>query len=217
MKEQVTSVAVDVWSFTLVGVASVRLISLLVYTIAFGFYLDALPDRLTVMEAILHVAVIAYCCALGDPTRTHNTLRAKLPGELFSFTPIIFGICALGIGSLRVHQITSTCKSCPTYTSSGPADCETNPYAPTSTVDWTKLETYDWETLLQDTLTNNPQTTLVDDPILDFLEQCWFMGCSDCHPRHGWQTWLHLGSFFDFLAYTSFGFAIVLIKQCYGY
>lgn len=213
-----TIITVDAWAFTLIGLSTARIISLVMYTISLGFYWEADPDVLNIFECVILFGTIAYCSMLGfNPNKNYETLREKLPIDLFQWTPLLFGLCSMGIAALRYHQTTRTCPSCPTYVSSGEPDCATNPYAPTSTVDWTDFDTYDADTLLEQTLANNPQTTLGEDPILDVLPQCWYQGCSNCHPRYGWQNWLLIGSVFDFLCTTTFGFAIILIKHVNGY
>ena len=216
--EQLYTVTVDSWAFTLVGISTVRVASLVVYAIIFGFYLDALPDRLNLFEGVLLLSSIAYCSMVGfNPSSPYDTLRDKMPVELFMWTPLIMGLCSLGIAALRYHQTSSICPSCPTYVASGKPDCVTNPYAPTSTMDWTNFDSYDPNTLLQSTVMNNPQSNLEGDPILDSLPQCWYLGCSDCHPRYGWHNWLLIGTIFDCLCSTTFGFALVLIKHLNGY
>tara|TARA_B100001250_G_C19738396_1_gene761921 strand:+ start:226 stop:894 length:669 start_codon:yes stop_codon:yes gene_type:complete len=215
--EQLSTVVVDTFSFTIVGFSAARLIGLIVYSIFLGFYFDSNPDILNGIEGLGLIGVILYGAMLGfNPKNKYVSLREKLPSGIFIITPIIVGLCSLGIAALRYYQYNKTCHSCPTYVTIGEPDCATNPYAPTSTVDWTEYDSYDSETLLETTLANNPDSNLPGDPILDFLPQCWYIGCSDCHPRYGWRVWLLAGSIFDCLCNLTFGFVLICIKHGNG-
>ncbi len=182
--------------------------------IVFGFYGEGEPDLINLFECIILLCVIGYGTMVGfNPENKYASLRDKLPGRLFIVTPIIFGLCSLSIVALRSFQYNNRCHTCPTYVTSGEPDCVTNPYAPTSTIDWTDYESYTSDTLLEKTLANNPESNLPGDPILESLPQCWYIGCSECHPRYEWRVWLLAGSIFDFMYRMTFGIILICVAH----
>ena len=172
---------------------SLRAALLVVYSIFFGFYWSG--DQLNVLEMVLYAAVLTF-------------LSAGTPKGSFVWTLFAFALCSAALYANRYMHADEICPACPSYN----GDCHTNPYAAADNItDFTKYETYDSQAFLKRTLEFNPITNLGEDPLItnDILPQCWYIGCSDCHPRYEVRDWLTGMTLVDFAVLISYGISCI--------
>lgn len=126
------------------------------------------------------------------------------PGEgvlpvthLFTITPFVIACSFAGLFALRYFLADTTCPLCPTYVESGLPNCHANPYAVGATLDWTTFDTYNRETIIENTLAANPTSDIRDRKILNNIERCWTIGCSECTDTYEWRHLLTVGTVVD--------------------
>ena len=172
---------------------SARTALLVLYAIFFNFYLSG--DQLNLMELLLYTAVLIF-------------VSGGTPKGPFVWTLFVFALCAATFYANRYMRVDEICPACPSFNH----DCYSNPYAVADNLtDFTQYETYDSQAFLNRTRHFNPLTSLGEDPIIanDILPQCWYIGCSDCHPRYEVRNWLVRLSLADFAVLIAYGIACI--------
>lgn len=200
--------ATEVTAFVIAAWEYARAISLVVYMFLVG--LQALGD----MWNVFIYLEVGLCLFAGF---LYTTMGA--PGEgvlpvthMFTLTPFVAMLTFAGLFALRYFLADTTCPQCPTYVTTGMPNCHDNPYAVGATLDWTTFDTYDRDTIVNNTLATNPNSDIRDRKILNHIERCWTIGCSECTDTYEWRYLLTLGTLVDVAVNAIFGIVLTNIR-----
>ena len=186
-----------------------RAISLVVYM--FMVELKALGDMWNIF-IYLEVGICLFAGVLYTIMGSPDEGVLQVSG-LFSWTPFVIMLTSLSIWTLRYSLADTTCPECPTYVTSGVPNCHKNPYAVGATLDWTSFDTYDRDLIINNTLEYNPSSDIRDQKILDNIERCWTIGCSECTNTYEWRPLLTLGTWIDIGVNFAFGIFLVGLRS----
>ena len=206
--DRVVSNSTMVFAFIVAAWEYARAISLVVYILLIG--LEAAGD----MWNIFIYIEVGMCLFAGF---LYTTMGA--PGEgvlpvthMFTLTPFVVMLAFVGLFALRYFIADATCPLCPTYVETGLPNCRANPYAVNANLDWTKFDTYNRETIIENTLAANPTSDIRDRKILNTIERCWTIGCSECTDTYEWRHLLTLGTLIDVLVNAVLGIVLTNIR-----
>jgi hypothetical protein len=206
--DSVMSNATMVFAFIVAAWEYARAISLVVYMVLIG--LEAAGD----MWNIFIYIEVGMCLFAGF---LYTTMGA--PGEgvlpvthMFTLTPFVVMMAFVGLFALRYLIASTTCPMCPTYVETGLPNCLANPYAPNATLNWRSFDTYNRETIIENTLAKNPTSDIRDRKILNNIERCWTIGCSECTDTYEWRHLLTLGTLTDVLVNAALGLVLANIR-----
>ena len=170
-----------------------RAISLVVYM--FLIELKALGDTWNIL-IYLETGLCLFAGILYTAVGVPGDGLLPVP-PMFTATPFFALLSFGGLFALRYLMAKTTCPACPTYVESGLPSCTTNPYAVGATLNWRSFDTYNRDYIINNTLAANPTSDIRERKILNSIERCWTIGCSECTDTYEWRYLLTIGTVVD--------------------